>query len=125
MTPRWNGSRWSLGGDPMTRTAFVRWYEKATPRMREATQRNLTRGSTLPLLPAGRSVAELRRRAKRLLAEPTRAQRTEALRRRASAVLGADDWRVIFKGRGKLTRLENERSRMGFELFGDPSAFRR
>jgi hypothetical protein len=79
--------------------------------------------------PAVGRVADLRRRAKRLLADERtarlRAQRTEALRRRASALLHADDWHVYFRARRKLIHLENERCRMGFELFGDPTAFGR
>ena len=47
------------------------------------------------------------------------------LRREPRDLLAADDWHVYFRGKRALNRLDNQRSRMGFELFGDPSAFRR
>jgi hypothetical protein len=68
--------------------------------------------------------AALRARARKLL-QPSRAQRTEQLRQKARATLGADDWKVFFKARRRLNQLELERSRMGLECFGDPDGFRR
>ena len=51
--------------------------------------------------------------------------RQAELRRRARAILGADDWKVFFAAKCRLNQIRNERARMGFELFGDPNAFRR
>ncbi len=59
-----------------------------------------------------------------LLREASRIQRQDALRSKARAILGADDWQVYFRGLRALNQIKNERSRMGFELFGDPGAFR-
>jgi hypothetical protein len=69
--------------------------------------------------------AALRARARLLLTKPSKAQRTAELQRRARAIRFADDWKVYFCGRRALIQLRNERSRMGFELFGDSTAFRR
>ena len=52
---------------------------------------------------------------------PTKAERQA----KAWKVLGADDWAVYFRGRRALTQASNRISGMGFELFGDPDAFRK
>jgi hypothetical protein len=122
--PTWNGSHWILGGRPLTVAEMTAWWRSASPAMRAAARASNAR--TRPAAPRAAGAcrtqrqAALRHRARRLLG-------TQAgeLRARARALLAADDWRIFFKARGKLTRLDNERSRMGFELFGDPTAFRR
>ncbi len=59
------------------------------------------------------------------LLRPSKAQRQAALRQKARSILAADDWKVYFKGLRRLNTIRNERSRMGFDLFGDPDVFRR
>ena len=65
----------------------------------------------------------LQAQARKLLA-PSRAERQAELRRKARAILASDDLTVMFTAQRRLNQLQNERSRMGFELFGDPDAFR-
>ena len=84
---------------------------------------NLVDGAIVSTSAKARQAA-LRARA-RLLLRASKAQRTAELQRRARAIRGSDDWKVYFRGRRALIQLRNERSRMGFELFGDPTAFRR
>jgi hypothetical protein len=107
--PTWDGRNRTLGGRRMSVKEMTSWWNAATPAMRAA-----ARADDARTRPAPRSTGA------------SRASRQAALRKRARALLlAADDtWKVYFKARGKLTRLENERSRMGFELFGDPTAFR-
>jgi len=66
----------------------------------------------------------LRARA-RLLLKPSKGQRTAELHQKARAILCADDWKVFFRGRRALTQAQNRLSALGFELTGDPDAFRR
>jgi hypothetical protein len=93
---------------------------------------HLAKGDPAPNLGDGANVstsakarqAALRARA-RLLLRQSRAQRVAELQRRARVIRGADDWKVFFKARRRLNQIQNERSRMGVELFGDPTAFQR
>lgn len=80
---------------------------------------------TAPVVAASAAARQraLRARARKLLA-PSMAQRQEQLRRKAQAMLRADDWKVYFKGRRALTQKRNALSTLGFNLTGDPDAFR-
>ncbi|HXC75512.1 MAG TPA: hypothetical protein VNU19_00520 [Candidatus Acidoferrum sp.] len=129
ITPVWNGTSWELDGRRMIVAEMRHWWDRATPLARDAAARANARNQPAAPRPAGGRAAEPRRRAKRLLADERtarlRAQRTKAQRRRASALMHADDWHVYFRARRKLIHAEDERCRMGFELFGDPGAFGR
>jgi hypothetical protein len=84
---------------------------------------NLVDGAIVSTSAQARQAA-LRARARLLLTRPSKAQRTAELQRRARTISGADDWKVYFRGRRALIQKRNALSTLGFDLTGDPDAFR-